>query len=284
MGFMVYNHLGDPMYQGSAATIAYYMFLSILPALILASQAMGLFSLSADTLIKWAEENVSGSGLEMIESLFSHKPSTANSIVLVVIVMWAASRANIYLVRLTNYTFFDGEIIGAGYIRDRLRSLVTVMVTIATVTASMVILVYVPVIFNTIFKGSDMGEAISTVWLAIRWLVVLALYMLVISLVFYTLPSKRLKFAEIIPGSIFTSIGFIIVSLVFNIYVSMSTNYDLLYGSFANAVAIIIWFWIMGWVIVLGLIFNRVWWAVRKENRIPIPDEVIAKRTPMGIF
>ncbi|MBQ2160721.1 MAG: YihY/virulence factor BrkB family protein, partial [Firmicutes bacterium] len=157
-------------------------------------------------------------------------------------------------------------------------------IALGTLILSLVVLVYAPIYLEKVFSKSEMGYAIGEVWLSMRWLVVLGLYFLVISLVFYFLPSWRLNYVDIIPGSIFTSIGLIIVSVGFNAYVSFSTNYDLLYGSFANAVAIIIWFWAIGWVLVIGIIFNRVWWAVRTENKLPIPDEVIAKRNPTGLF
>ncbi len=281
---LCYDHLGDPYYQGSAATIAYFLFLSILPILILMSQALGLFSLSIDTILKWAEINVSGDGFQLLQSLLRHRSTGTNNLILALVALWAASRANIYLVRLANYTFYDGAIVGKGYVRDRIRSLVTVVIALGTLILSLVVLVYAPIYLEKVFSKSEMGYAIGEVWLSMRWLVVLGLYFLVISLVFYFLPSWRLNYVDIIPGSIFTSIGLIIVSVGFNAYVSFSTNYDLLYGSFANAVAIIIWFWAIGWVLVIGIIFNRVWWAVRTENKLPIPDEVIAKRNPTGLF
>ncbi len=281
---LCYDHLGDPYYQGSAATIAYFLFLSILPMLILMSQALGLFSLSIDTILKWAEINVSGDGFQLLQSLLRHRSTGTNNLILALVALWAASRANIYLVRLANYTFYDGAIVGKGYVRDRIRSLVTVVIALGTLILSLVVLVYAPIYLEKVFSKSEMGYAIGEVWLSMRWLVVLGLYFLVISLVFYFLPSWRLNYVDIIPGSIFTSIGLIIVSVGFNAYVSFSTNYDLLYGSFANAVAIIIWFWAIGWVLVIGIIFNRVWWAVRTENKLPIPDEVISKRNPTGLF
>jgi membrane protein len=127
-------------------------------------------------------------------------------------------------------------------------------------------------------------DAVITVWMTMRWFVVLGVYILVISLIFYFLPSKRLHYTDILPGSLFTSVGLIVVSIAFNIYVSLSTDYDLLYGSFANAVAIIIWFWAIGWVLLIGIIFNRVWWAVRTRNKKPIPQYVIDRRNPVGFF
>lgn len=281
---MVYDHLGDPYYQGSAATIAYFLFLSILPLVILASQALGIFSLSIDAILKWAEINVSGDGFKLLQSLLDHKATGTNNLILLIVAMWAASRANIYLIRLANYTFYDGEIIGRGYVRDRIRSLVTVLVTILTLTLTLVALVYAPLVFRHIIKDSEMIDALVTVWMTMRWFIMLGLYFLVISLIFYFLPSKRLHYSDIIPGSLFTSVGLIAVSIIFNMYVSYSTDYDLLYGSFANAVAIIVFFWVVGWVLLIGIIFNRVWWAVRTENKKPIPQYLIDRRSPVGFF
>ena len=283
-GRMVYDHLGDPYYQGSAATIAYFLFLSILPLVILASQALGLFSLSIDAILKWAEINVSGDGFELLQSLLEHKASGGNNLILFIVAMWAASRANIYLVRLANYTFFDGEIVGKGYVRDRMRSLVTVVVTIITLTLSLVAMVYAPLLFRTVFKDSEMIEAMVTVWMTMRWFVMAGMYFLVITLIFYFLPSKRLHYKDILPGSIFTSVALILVSIAFNMYVSYSTDYDMLYGTFANAVAIIVFFWVIGWVLLIGIIFNRVWWAVRDNNTRLIPEYVIERRNPVGFF
>ncbi len=288
---LVYDHLGDPYYQGASAAIAYFLFLSILPLVILASQALGLFSLSIDAILRWAEINVSGSGFELqmcirdrLQGLLKHRATSTNNLLLLVIAMWAASRANIYLIRLANYTFYDGEIVGKGYVRDRMRSLVTVIVAIVSLTLSLVALVYAPIILSATFKESDFMDAVITVWMTMRWFVVLGVYILVISLIFYFLPSKRLHYTDILPGSLFTSVGLIVVSIAFNIYVSLSTDYDLLYGSFANAVAIIIWFWAIGWVLLIGIIFNRVWWAVRTRNKKPIPQYVIDRRNPVGFF
>ena len=281
---MVYDHLGDPYYQGSAATIAYFHFLSILPLVILASQALGLFSLSIDAILKWAEINVSGDGFALLQSLLDHQATSTNNLILLIVAMWAASRANIYLIRLANYTFYDGEIIGRGYVRDRTRSLITVIVTILTLTLSLVAMVYAPLLFRHLIKDSDMMEAVLTVWMTMRWFVMAGLYFLVITLIFYFLPSKRLHYSDILPGSIFTSIALIVVSVFFNIYVSYSTDYDVLYGSFANAVAIIVFFWVIGWVLLIGIIFNRVWWAVRSENKRPIPQYLIDRRNPVGFF
>lgn len=61
-----------------------------------------------------------------------------------------------------------------------------------------------------------------------------------------------------------------VVTYVYTIYISLSTNYDILYGSFSHIVVLMLWFWFLAWVMCLGTMFNRVWWATRSIDPIPI--------------
>ncbi|MBR5739739.1 MAG: YihY/virulence factor BrkB family protein [Firmicutes bacterium] len=281
---MVFEYFGDPYYQGSAAAIAYFLFLSALPMFILLSELMGLFSLSLDAIESWLDLNLSGEGIDLIKRFFDYYPSGVNNVILAVIAIWAASRAEYYLMRIINYTFFDGSMLGKGYLRERGRAMLTVFIAIAALGVSLVVLIYGPVILEMIFDKTELTEAIGTVWMALRWLVALGLYYLVISVLFYTLPSLRLPYRQVIPGILVTSVGIIIVSAFYNIYLHYNFNYDILYGSLASVVGLLVWLWAVGWVILIGIVFNRVWWAVREKDKIPIPEEVIEKRTPTGIF
>ena len=266
----------DPYYQGVAAQLAFFLFLSILPTLILLSQVLGLFSLSLEELQTWANINISGE--------LSYSPSGANSVFLAVTAVWAASRVQFALIRVTNYTLTDGASTGEGYVRDRIRSIKTILITVFTIAFSLVVLVYGPILLKLVFGkvlGTDLANA---AWVAFRWPVTMGLYFLMISYNYYVLPTERVPYRDIVPGSIFASIGFLVVTIVYNIYTKYSVNYDILYGSFSNIVVLLMWFWFISWVMCLGVTLNRVWWATRKEGAVPIAPEAMAKRKPINIF
>ncbi len=282
--FMMLAQFEDPYYQGVAAQIAFSLFLSIIPILILTSQLLGLFSLSLNEINLWVENNVTVEGADKLLSLLEYSPSGANSIFLAVLALYAASRAQFALLRVANYTLTDGKVIGQGFLRDRLKSVKTILITIFTVVFSLVVLAYGEPIINLVF-GAVVGEEISAAaWVLLRWPIALAMYFLMISYNYYILPTKRVPFRDIVPGSIFAAVGFLVVTYVYTIYTGLSTNYDILYGSFSNIVVLMLWFWFLAWVMCLGTIFNRVWWATRSTNKIPIPEEAKAKRKPLNIF
>lgn len=286
MFIMIIAQFEDPYYQGVAAQIAFSLFLSIVPILILISQLLGLFSLSLYEIRDWIGDNVSVEGADQLLSFLEDSPSGANNIFLAVLALYAASRAQFALMRVTNYTFTDGRITGQGFVRDRLRSIKTILITIFTVVFSLVVLAYGELIINLVF-GAVIGEEISSAaWILLRWPIASAMYFLMISYNYYILPSVRVRFRDIIPGSIFAAVGFLVVTYVYTIYISLSTNYDILYGSFSHIVVLMLWFWFLAWVMCLGTMFNRVWWATRSIDPIPlyISEEPREKRKPINIF
>ena len=274
----------DPYYQGVAAQLAFFMFLSILPTFILLSQVLGFFSLSLSSIEQWVDINVTGAGVDTIRRMLNYSPSGINSFFLAVTALWAASRVQFAMIRVTNYTLTDGTMTGEGYVKDRLRSLKTILMTIFTVAFSLIVVVYGPIILNLVL-GKVLGAKITeAAWMALRWPLAAALYFLMISYNYYVLPSIRVRYRDIVPGSIFASIGFLAVTFVYNIYTARSVNYDILYGSFSNIVVLMFWFWFIAWVMCLGVTINRVWWATRKYDAIPIAPEAAAKRKPINIF
>ena len=274
----------DPYYQGVAAQLAFFMFLSILPTFILLSQVLGFFSLSLSSIEQWVDINVTGAGADTLRRMLNYSPSGMNSFFLAVTALWAASRVQFAMIRVTNYTLTDGVTTGEGYLKDRLRSLKTILMTIFTVAFSLIVVVYGPIILNLVL-GKVLGAKITeAAWMALRWPLAAALYFLMISYNYYVLPSMRVRYRDIVPGSIFASIGFLAVTFVYNIYTARSVNYDILYGSFSNIVVLMFWFWFIAWVMCLGVTINRVWWATRKYDAIPIAPEAAAKRKPINIF
>ena len=264
MVILGFRKLSDPYYQGAAAEIAFYFLLSIVPTLILLSQLLGLFSVSLDGIRDWLNTDmIQVEGADMILSLLDYSPSGVNSVFLAVTAVWAASRAQFAMLRITNYTLTDGISTGKGYVRDRIRSLKTVVITVFTIGFSLVILVYGELILKLVFGIVAGSEIAEKTWVMIRWPIAAALYFLMISYNYYVLPTHRVPYRAVVPGSVFASIGLMVVTWAYSIYTSVSSGYDILYGSFSNFVALMFWFYLLSWVLFLGVILNKVWWDSR---------------------
>ena len=63
---------------------------------------------------------------------------------------------------------------------------------------------------------------------------------------------------KILPGSSLTSIGFMIMTTVFTYYVDRLANFHLIYGSLAAIIILLIWLYLLGFVINLGIQVNYI--------------------------
>jgi len=77
-----------------------------------------------------------------------------------------------------------------------------------------------------------------------------------ILLLYYILPSRKLPWRSILPGSLLTGAGGILVTVGYSFYLNHFADYSMLYGSLAGLVGLLLWLYLMGFVMVLGIVFN----------------------------
>lgn len=257
------KQLRDPYYHGFAAQLAFYFLMSIVPVIIVLSQLMGIFSVSLGALGELIRQYVAEDVADVVLKLFNYQSTGAMNLVFVAITLWAASKAEFALMRIGNYTLTGGKSTGNGYWRERIRAFKTMAITLFTFAFGLIILVYgeliVQIVGSALASTIGMEYKIDVFWLVLRWPVTMALYFLMVSYNYYILPSEKLKFRQLVPGSIFASVGMLVVTVGYKIYAEYVSNYDILYGSLAAVVAVMMWFYFLAWALVLGILCNKVW-------------------------
>lgn len=273
MIFLGIRQFRDPYYQGFAAQISFYLLLSIVPIFLLLTQILGYFQLSVEEVVNWVSsytgEEVSG----MLRSITAFSSAGAGNIVFLVVALWAASRAQFAIMRITNYTFSEGKSTGKGYWRERFRAMRTMVITLFTIAFALVILGYGDLLLRTVVDllRLDVDKYINNIWMYLRWFLGLVLYFLMVSYNYYILPSTRVPFRKVLPGSIFASGGMMIVTIIYARYTTHVANYDIIYGALSSIVAVLFWFYFLAWVLCLGILVNKVW----------DDTESFSKRTPV---
>ena len=140
MVFLGIKQFRDPYYQGFAAQISFYLLLSLVPIFLLLTQILGYFDLSAEDMVRWISEYTGREVSDMLWQLTRFSSAGAGNLVFVFMALWAASRAQFAIMRITNYTFSDGKSTGRGYWRERFRAVRTMTVTLFTIAFALIIL------------------------------------------------------------------------------------------------------------------------------------------------
>lgn len=91
-----------------------------------------------------------------------------------------------------------------------------------------------------------------------------SIFLFVLISIYYIAPNKKLTLKSVLPGSIFTLIGWVILSFGYSIYVKFFTKYTIIYGSLGALILFMIWFWFLGIILVLGGEINAILWDYEK--------------------
>lgn len=253
------KQINDPYYQGFAAQISFYLMLSLVPTVLLISQVLfSILGATLDDAVGWLIKDADGVLASTLKNLLTYKSGGFTNIVYVIIALWAASRAQFSMMRINNFMNSEGWSTGKGYWHERFRAVVNMTVTLIVIILCLGVMAYGSMIFELIGN-------VPQIWIALRWPVSFGLFFLMISFNYYRMPEKKVKFKEIIPGSIFASIGLLIVTLLYSFFTSRFANYDIIYGSLATIVAVMFWFYFLAWVFCLGMLFNKVWKDTKRQ-------------------
>jgi membrane protein len=248
-----------PYYQGVAAELAFFFLLSMVPLFTILGEFLGVFSISMDLIKELISQYVSQEVVENIQDYLQYTPSGTFSIFFILFAIWAASKAQYSMIRIANYTY-TGLNSGKGFVHERLRAMYTVIITILLLVFSLAILVYGEQLVEVtgLYVENILGLPFNfnQLWYALRWPLGIAVYFLAISFIYYTLPSKKIHYKKLLPGSILTSAGMLLSTWIYSYYTSQFSNHDILYGSLAAVVGLLFWFYILGYVMVIGIVFN----------------------------
>lgn len=252
----------DPYYQGAAAQITYFILLSFVPTVIIVTQLLSLVDISTadvDTIIDSMTDPSVG---RMLKRLLSTPLNTGSNVVLAATALWASSKMQFAMQKIANYMYTNGRTTG-DYIAERIRSLLSMSLTVLIFAFIAVIMVNGPVIFELLFGNLLKGTTIDLLWTKARWPITGVLYFLLVMYNYWSLPSfklmiKKLTLKDVFPGSIFAAVGMLLVTYFYALYVSHS-NLSAIYGALSTVVALMIWFYLLSSVMIFGMMFNKVW-------------------------
>ena len=89
-----------------------------------------------------------------------------------------------------------------------------------------------------------------------KWLIILVMLFIGISILFHLGPSIRYKWKLVTPGSILATLGIIITSVGFNYYINNFSQYNKIYGSIGTLMIILIWMYFNSIILLTGFELN----------------------------
>lgn len=255
-------HAAQTMHQKNiplhAAYAAYFLILSIFPALLLVLSMLRYTGLTVEDLI-WVigdffPQPLMETAEELVYSIYFHSSSTVVGVAAVT-ALWSASRGMYGILRGLNAIYGVSE--DRGYLYTRGISVVYTFLFLLVLLLTLVLHVF----GNSILKMLTMVDNKVLVFLMdlvdFRFFLLLILQSLLFTLMFMTLPNKRNRFLDSLPGGVLSSLGWLVYSDLYSIYVEHFSNYANIYGSVYAIALCMLWLYCCMSILFYGGALNR---------------------------
>lgn len=258
----------------NAAAVAFYAMFSLFPAL---AALIAVFGLLADPAVVAAQLELMADFVpdaayilisEQIAALLAARSETLGwaSILSLLIALWAARAGVGALIQALNAVF---EAPNRGGIAHTLVALALTLSLIGLSIAALLAVVVMPIVLAFVPLGPLAALALE----AGRWIVALGVLILALGLLYRFGPNRsgqRLRW--ITPGAVAAIVLWLAASLSFSIYLTNFGNYNEVYGSIGAVAALLMWFYISAYLVLLGAVLNAVLERPQQSSGKDVPE------------
>jgi membrane protein len=246
--------------MGMAAQIAYYMLLSVIPFLIFVLSIMGQLSMGEalePLLLETLREQMPVEAANYITDIVLRVLPTRSSettLISFIIALWGSSMAVGALITTINRAYNLRP--RRNIVTQKLLALVLVLALSGILLLAMVILVVGPQVTQTSLEAVGLTADAGSFWTSIRLPLAGVLAFSALAILYYYAPEARQRFIHILPGTVTATVLWLVASSAFRLFVRNFGNYNATYGSLAAVVILLAYFWLTGFIFLLGAEVN----------------------------
>lgn len=182
----------------------------------------------------------------------------------IIATIWAASKGIMAVITSLNKAYREKETRSYFYIRF--------MAFIYTIAFALVlILTFILIIFwnkllSFAFSYIYLPTSLEGIIGFIRILfAIILLFFFFFILLYNASPNKKISFKEVVPGAILSTLGWLLMSFIFSIYINRLGNFSYMYGSLASIIILMIWLYLCSIILLIGGELNAI--AAEYTNR-----------------
>ena len=242
-----------------AANTGYFLILSLFPALVLILSLLRYTSLDVHNLLGFLEGLIPAALLPEAELLIVNTyESTSKTVVGIsaVTALWSASRGIYGL--LTGLNVIYGVPENRGYLQVRLISMAYTFLFLLVLLLTLVLHVFGTGIVSLLSQSSVPFLRFLTKVVDLRFFLLVFLQAALFSAMFMAFPNRKNTLGDSLPGAFFASIGWLVFSHLFSLYVEHFPTYGNIYGSVYAVALSMLWLYFCISIVFYGGILNRI--------------------------
>jgi membrane protein len=264
-----------------AAGVAFYGLLAIFPAITAFVSIWGLVADPAQVAQQFAgvKDVVPADAWSLLnEQLQSVASSSSTSLgwgvaLGILVALWSAGAGVRALITALNIAYDENE--KRGFIKLYAVGFLLTVGLIGAAVLALVVILAVPVALQFL----PLGGLSSTLITVLTWLVMAAVVVLGLGGLYRYGPSRSYaQLRWVTWGAIAAAILWLLASLLFQVYVANFTNYTATYGSLGAVIALLMWFWVSAFVVLLGAELNAEMEHQTRKDTTSGPEKPLGRR------
>lgn len=253
-----------------SAACAYYLFMSLIPMIMLLVSVIQYTPLTQDMILEAISDYVPDSLYEILNSIISsiYSGGRVALTISILLTIWSAAASMKALMRGMD-SVYDAERHEDFFVFS-LRACMYMVVFVLMLLLSFFVMVYGGQILQLLYDFLPHNGAVD--WLFdiagyMRFIVVLAVLALVFSFTYWRMPARKLRYKAQWPGAVFCALSWAVFSVIFSFYVSVSNRFGA-YGLIGTVIVAMIWLYYCFYFLLLGGYINHFIDQRRAERRI----------------
>lgn len=247
-----------------SSQLAYSLLLAFFPFLIFLLTVVGFSPIRSEDVLLGLKSILPKEAYTLIRKTVVEVVDTKNAHLLslsLIFTVWSASSGFTAVIKGLNKAYDEEE--KRSFIKVQLVAILNTVALVFMILAAFIFVVFGNVIGKFVASNLAQLDGFWKMWNALRYLGTILNMIIIFCVIYHFIPSRRLKWKEVLPGAIFTTVGWVIVSVGFAFYIDNFGNYSLVYGSLGAVVTLMTWLFISSVIILLGgelnatLAFNR---------------------------
>lgn len=258
------QRFNDSEVVNNSIVLAYYLLLSIFPALIFLGSLLPILHVHIATVLEYIETAVPDTIYTMTAPIVKDFLSRGNGELLsfgAILMLYSASQAVAAFQRTVNRAY--GVAKHQNPITNRVVSFVLTVIFIVI----MAVFVFLFSFGQTLLRYLTPIFNLPNDWFLllgqIKWPVTILGIFISLTLLYYLVPNAKIKFKYVIPGAAVATVGSIIISQFFSFYLRYFAHSVTSYKTLGTFIAIMFWLNFSSMIVMLGGVVNATWQELR---------------------
>lgn len=243
----------------SAAEMAYFVLLSLIPIILLIANVIPLFPINIDEVLSLLQSSLPEDIYSIIAPILTEYLNSSSGGVIsfaLIAAIWSASKVFNTMSRVLDEVYGVRE--GKNFVAKRIVSFVIMLAILLMVLMSMFIFVFGEQILAFLTNFLNINIPFIQEFLVLRFVVLIITALAFFVILYHFLPDHHLPITYAWPGAIFSTIGWLLLSQFFSLYVSLAGGDMLTNATVGGFIVLMIFLYFINIVLLMGALINTI--------------------------